>query len=122
MNWHYLYVFFQSNGLEVLFLLFFYKWFQPKDGLSAWNITTKVTLANSITHPIVLFLLLKGPLSYLYAILIAESFAILAETFLHAKYLNITYRKAFIGSLLANLISWQFGTVLTTLIFLSDRV
>ena len=122
MNWHYLWVFFQSNGLEVLFLLFFYKFYQAKDRISYTDIAAKVTLANTITHPIVLFVILKGPFTYLWAILIAEGFAIVAETFLHKKYLGLSLKRAFLGSLIANLISWQFGTVLTTLIFLSDRV
>lgn len=121
-NWHYLYVFLQSNALEVLFLLFFYHVFQYWDRLSNWEIILKVTLANSITHPIVIFFILKGPLSYIEAILVAEVFAIVTEIFLHQKYLGIGWTKATVGSIIANLISWQFGTVLTTFFFLSDRV
>jgi hypothetical protein len=122
MNWHYLYVFFQSNGLEVLFLLGFYRFYQARDRLGGGDIALKVTLANTLTHPIVLFLILKGPFTYFWAIVIAESFAVLGETWLHQRYLNISWKKAFLGSLLANLISWQMGPILTTLIFLRDRV
>ena len=117
MSWHYFYTFFQSNGLEVLFLLFFYP---VGKGVikSRWNILTIVTLGNSITHPIVLFLFLKGPYSYLVGVVLAESFAVISETFIHRYLLQISWGRAFWGSLMANLLSWQLGTLMTTWFFL----
>lgn len=118
MSWHYFYVFFQSNGLEVLFLLWFYRWYQKQGGLSLKKIGLVVTLANSITHPVVIFLILKGPFTYLGGVLIAESFAVIGEVFLHRRYLGVSFKKAFLGSLIANLISWQMGAAMTTYFFL----
>lgn len=123
MNWQYLYVFFQSNILEVLFLLWFYGIYKyTKSSPSFKSIFLRVTLANSITHPVVLFLIMKGPFSYLMAILLAEAFAVIAEVYFHQRYLNVPFQKAIVGSFIANVISWQMGTMLTTVIFLSDRV
>lgn len=122
MNWHYLYVFFQSNGLEVLFLLGFYQWFQSRDRVRPTDIALRVTLANTLTHPIVLFIILRSPLTYLSAILVAEAFAIVAEAILHRYIFGISWKKAVLGSTFANLLSWQMGTMLTTWIFLQDRI
>lgn len=121
MSWHYLYTFFQSNGVEVLFLIFFY----PVGGRllkSRWDTALVVSLANSITHPVVLFLILKGPFTYLWGVLLAESFAVISEVFIHRHFLGVTWKRACIGSLIANLLSWQLGALLTTYFFLSHLV
>ncbi len=121
MNWHYLYIFFQSNLLEVLFLVFFYPMF-AKSRPQWLKVALFVTLANSMTHPWVVFFLVKGPWTYIGGILVAEAFAIVSEVFLHRYALGLNYREAIIGSVVANLISWQLGPLLTGILFLSDKL
>lgn len=113
-NWHYLYVFLQSNGIEVLFLTLIWPRWRP-----ALQTGAKITALNSVTHPIVIFALMKLPLGYLPDILIAETFAIVAEG---AVYRRWGWRRPFLASLVANILSWQLGPVLTASIFLWDRL
>ena len=123
MNWHYLYVFAQSNLVEVLFLIFFYGFkryaFSGEAFKGLIHIALVVTVANSITHPIVVFLIVRGPWSYLTGILAAETFAFAAEVFLHQPVNHQPLARRMAGSLLANLLSWQAGPVLTALVFFS---
>lgn len=82
------------------------------------------TVSNAITHPIVFFVILaKGSdLTWGSGILLAEAFAIIAETFLHCFALNVRSRRKFlvvvIASALANLVSWELGPLLTWASFL----
>jgi hypothetical protein len=118
MNWNYFYLFFQSNLLEVVFLIYFYRQY-----LSTIKITALVTVCNSITHPIVIFIILKNSsLSFMTSILLAEAFAIVAEMILHKYATKMTWKSAFTGSLLANLLSWQLGPILTTVVFMREHL
>ena len=116
MSWGYFYILFQSNFVEVLVFLFFYRKY-----LSAKESVLLVSLSNCLTHPIVFFVFLKSKMTYLEAILSAETFAILSEAVLH-RIGGIDWKRAFAASLFANFASWQLGPIFTTLIFLSDRV
>jgi hypothetical protein len=115
-NWEYLYVFMQSNLLEVLFLVWLWPRWKPA---RVWLVRT--TLVNSLTHPVVFFLLMKLPLGgYLGNILAAETFAVCAEAYLYRRIWRM--ERAFLASLLANLWSWQLAPVLTALIFFRDKL
>lgn len=107
----YLYVFLQSNGLE----LPVYAWLYHKH--SSWGRAILIaSVANAMTHPIVFFGWLGKPMPYLQGILLAEAFAILAETGLHRiaiRDLSLCFRASFI----ANLVSWQLGPLLTYWLF-----
>ncbi len=110
----YLYIFLQSNFLEVPFYFFLLRAFLPKSKLEAVFL---LSLMNSLSHPIVFFGLMSLPMSYLSVILIAEIFAITSEAvFLH-KTQKIPLMLALKTSTIANLVSWQLGPVLTYLIF-----
>jgi hypothetical protein len=109
MNWHYLYIFLQSNALEIPVFYLFYR------GLFSLKRTAMITTAsNLITHPVVLFGFLASGFSILHSIVWAEIFAVVSESFLHRHYLKQKPLSRFIfASLAANLVSWQFGPVLT---------
>ncbi len=114
MSWNYLYVFFQSSTLEVfIYFLFF------RTALSFRRTFTVVTLANSITHPLVFFGFMAGPWSYLTGILCAELFAIVAEASVHRKVVGLSWLKSFLASFWANLLSWQLAPILSYYLFLS---
>jgi hypothetical protein len=103
----------------VFFLIFFFPILTMKK--PGWSkVLLMVSLVNSMTHPWVVFFFVKGPWTYLEGILLAESFAIGSETLLYRYCLGLSLREAITGSLVANLISWQLGPVLTGLIFLLD--
>lgn len=114
-NWHYLYVFAQSNLLEIAFLLFLWPRVRPK-GKWFW----RVTATNAVSHPIVFFALMKLPFGYIWNILIAEAFAIGFEAFVYRRIFKL--ERALTASLLANLVSWQLAPPLTALLFLRDRL
>lgn len=122
MNAHYLYVFFQSNGLEVLFILLFHKSIFKRALFNRTKTAIIVTLINSITHPVVIFLILRMQLSYLNGILIAEGFAIFVESIFYCRIFKISYSRALTVSALANVISWQLGPMLTAYFFLQDKM
>ena len=102
-------IFFQSNLIEIPIYFLIYKSIQF--GLN--KAATVTTLANLITHPIVFFIIMGMKLNYISSILLAECFAIFGEMLIHSKTLKISYKKAFIASFTANLISWQIGPMLT---------
>jgi len=112
--WHYLQIFAQSNLLEILPLLLLWPRWRPLG-----SVALKITLINSITHPIVFFGLMRLPFSYLTNILIAEAFAVLAEALY---YRRLGFAHPFKASLFANLVSWQLAPVLTVYFFLWDRL
>ena len=113
--WHYLYILFQSNLIEVLLMLLLWPRLMPKN---TWAL--RITATNAISHPVVFFVLMKLPFGYLWNILIAEAFAIGFETLVYRRVFGL--KQAFTASLLANLVSWQLAPVLTALIFLRDRL
>ncbi len=55
--------------------------------------------------------------NYIENILIAEAFAIIAETFIHSWATKMPIRQAFAASLVANIVSWQVAPLLTYLLF-----
>ena len=112
----YVYIFFQSNFLEVPVYILFYV-FIFKSSLNIKQTSIVVTLTNLLTHPLVFFVIMRLSLSYIENILIAEAFAIGAETLLHAWIFRISAKKTFVASLFANLVSWQLAPMLTFYIF-----
>lgn len=103
---NYLYIFTQSCLLEIPFYLIFIK--RPKLEKTAF-----VFAMNSMTHPIVFFGLMNLSMTFLQNILVAEAFAILSESFALNLLLKMDWKRAALASLLANLVSWQLGPVLT---------
>lgn len=114
MTFMYLYIFLQSNLLEVPFYYFFYK----KD-FDLKKILTTTTAINSLTHPIVFFVIMNLKNTYLTNILFAEFFAVITESLFFYFFLNRSYKKAFMASFIANLISWQLAPMMTYLILSS---
>jgi hypothetical protein len=109
----YVYIFLQSSTIEVFVYFLFYR------GLKSFGSTfVLTTLANTITHPIVFFLIMASRLSYLEAILLAEGFAFVAETFLHSYFGKIPLKTTWKASLTANLVSWQLAPIITYFLFL----
>lgn len=117
MNLSYLYIFLQSNALEIPSSIFFYKGIRPVAN-PIWRIILVVTLSNLVTHPTVFFGFMTSGNSYLVSTLAAEAFAIFAESVLHFIFLDqISYKHTLLNSLIANLISWQVAPLLTWLLF-----
>jgi len=112
-NWHYLYIYLQSNLLEVIPLLILWPRWRPL-GVR----TLQISILNSLTHPIVFFVLMKLPLGYLPNVLLAETFAIMVEGLV---YQRLGLRRPFAASLFANLVSWQVAPVITAYWFLWDK-
>ncbi len=65
----------------------------------------RVILINSITNPLANSFLFLG-------VLLIESLVILAETFLIEHFFKIGYLRAFVISLIANIVSFLFGALL----------
>lgn len=108
----YLYIFLQSNFIEVIVYYAFYRRqlnFSKNLGL--------VTLSNSISHPIVFFGFMQSGRSYLEAILWAETFAVVSEAVLHSYFGNMDVRRTSVASLISNLVSWQIAPMLTYFFF-----
>lgn len=118
MNWQYLYLLFQSNFFEVLICLYFYR------GRLPWmRIVLLVSICNAITHPLVIFGFLRHTsFSFLVGILTAEIFAITVEAALHSSDKHIPHLRALCASTIANLVSWQIGPALTTVLFMRDHL
>lgn len=111
MSFSYLYIFLQSNLLEVPFYFIFFK-----RNNSFHKILCLTTAINSLTHPIVFFVLMNLKISYLNTILIAEAFAIITETLFFYKFLEPNLKRSFLGALTANLVSWQLAPIITYMI------
>lgn len=117
MTWaSYSYIFLQSNFLEIPLYLYFYHQFL-KTRYSLTDQVLLVTLSNLITHPIVFFIIMALPFSFLTNILLAESFAILGEYLIHRKLLNLPKKTVLKASITSNLFSWQLAPILTYAIF-----
>lgn len=104
----YFYVYLQSNLLEVPA----YHWGlgEKKQSLETLALCT---FMNSLTHPIVFFLIMNLPLTYLQNTLFAESFAIFSETFIMHRVLKRGFLKTLLVSTFANLVSWQLAPMLS---------
>ncbi|MBL7687510.1 MAG: hypothetical protein JNJ49_05705 [Bdellovibrionaceae bacterium] len=118
----YLLTYLQSNFLEVPFFCVAHYFLGTKKNL--WSSVLTTSFANAITHPIVFFVWLSSgsQLNWLSGILAAEAFAVIGEIALHGYTLGLHQRREWfiiaIGSLSANLISWELGPILTWLSFL----
>ncbi len=118
----YLLTYLQSNFLEVPFFCVAHHLLSTKRNL--WSSVLTTSLANAITHPIVFFVWLSSGshLNWLSGILFAEAFAIIGEIALHGYALGLHCRRDWmlvaVGSLIANLVSWELGPILTWLSFL----
>ena len=111
MSLAYLYIFLQSNLLEVPF---YYLFFRKQKNF--FQTLLLVTAINSLTHPIVFFVIMNFKLTYLTNILIAESFAILAETLFFYKVCGFEAWRSFRAAFYANFVSWQLAPMLTYLL------
>lgn len=108
MSLAYLYIFLQSNLLEVpIYYLFFRK------QKSIFQTLLLVTAINSLTHPIVFFGIMNLSGTYLNNILFAETFAILAETLFFYKVCGFAKGKSFRAAFYANFVSWQVAPMIT---------
>lgn len=112
MNFIYFYIFLQSNLLEAPFYFLFFK----KQN-SFFKILCLTTAVNSLTHPIVFFVLMNMKTPYLSTIMNAETFAIITETLFFYRFLELDFKRCFLGSLTANLISWQLAPMITYVVF-----
>lgn len=113
MKWHYLYIFVQSNLIEIPVFYFFYR-----GSFSLRKTAVITTGSNLITHPVVFFGFLSSGFSILTSILSAELFAMVSEGLLHRHYLRSKPLSSFMAaSLTANFVSWQFAPVLTYYLF-----
>lgn len=111
MSLAYLYIFLQSNLLEVpVYYLFFRK------QKSLFQTLLLVTAINSLTHPVVFFVIMNFKLTYLTNILLAETFAIVAETLFLHKVCGFDGWNSFRAAFYANLVSWQLAPMLTYLL------
>lgn len=108
MSMIYLYIFLQSNLLEVPF---YYLLFRKNTRFS--KVLFLTTAINSLTHPIVFFIIMNMENSYLTNILLAETFAVVIEALFFYFVLRLTVKRALLGSLIANLVSWQFAPMIT---------
>ncbi len=105
---NYILVFLQSNVLEFpVYLPFLMK------EKTFFQSLVLVTCLNAITHPIVFFFIMNLKMTFLFNILAAESFAILAEAFAVSKITGDQYRSCLVISLCANFLSWQISPMIT---------
>ena len=116
MNFEYVYTFMQSNLLEVPVYWLFYR-----KRLGIGRTLLLVTLANAVTHPLVFFGFMGSRLSFLTSIVLAEIFAVVAETLLDRTFAQIPLGLAFVAALAANLFSWQLAPILSYFIFFYGR-
>lgn len=107
----YLYLFLQSNLLEAPAYLLFLKLLRPQ--WSVWKSLCFMTAFNSITHPVVFFLIMNFKFTYLQNILLAEAFAIGAEALVLIVLLRARPVPALSISAFANFLSWQLAPMLT---------
>lgn len=112
MSQTYLYIFLQSNLIEVPFYyLFLRRLYSP---LNSFGLITAI---NSLTHPLVFFILMNLKNTYLENILLAESFAVASEALFLFWICQLNWKTAFLASLVANLASWQMAPIFTYLFF-----
>lgn len=108
----YFYTTVQSNLLEIPIYYMFYR-----RTLSLKRTALITTFANAVTHPWVFFGFMGVGLSYFTSVLLAESFAVLAEAPLHSYAGRLMLRRTFWAALAANLFSWQLAPALTYFLF-----
>lgn len=111
MSLAYLYIFLQSNLLEVPFYYLFFR--KQKSILQTLLLVTAI---NSLTHPVVFFVIMNFKMTYLTNILLAEAFAIGAETLFFYKVCKLGGGTSFRAAFYANLVSWQLAPMLTYLL------
>lgn len=99
-----IYIFFQSNILEVPFYFVFFR-----NRLNPLKTLTHVTAINSLTHPIVFFVIMNLHNTFLSNILLAEGFAILAEAIFFYKFGKFSLGRSLAAATVANLVSWQLA-------------
>ncbi|MGZ3789345.1 MAG: hypothetical protein ACXVLQ_12530 [Bacteriovorax sp.] len=112
---NYLYLFYQSNLLEMPAYYLFLNKARPQ-----WSFLEKfvfITGMNSVTHPIVFFFVMNLSLTYLQNILIAECFAIGMEAMILSLVLKERFTFCLLISLFANFLSWQLAPMVTFSLF-----
>ncbi len=124
----YLLTYLQSNFLEVPFFFIAHSLMGVRTtkrlGMSLGMSVLITTFANAITHPLVFFLWLSSglQLTWFGGILLAEAFAVVTETALHGYTMKPHTKQGWFvlaaGSIIANLVSWEFGPILTWLTIL----
>ena len=107
----YLYLFAQSNLLEMPVYFLFLKSFQNK--LRFIDKIIFVTGLNAITHPIVFFIIMNLKFTYLQNIIMAEVFAVITEGIILKISIDQGFLPCFLASFFANLVSWQISPMLT---------
>ncbi len=96
--------------IEALIVGGYFYWKKPE---SLYRALALVFMTNACTHSVVIFILMKTG-TYLTAILIAESFAWLSESYIYrCKLLPNKWGEPLALSSIANLASWQLGPLLT---------
>jgi hypothetical protein len=120
INLGYFRILFQSNLLECfVFAAFYWNRNIALCKLSAKKSFAMTTCANCITHPVVFFGWMASGIPYFWAVLGAEMFAIVGEFFIHSFVLsknsieNFSRKQVLAASIVANLVSWQLGPMLT---------
>lgn len=124
IHWQYLYVFLQSNLLEVPFYYFGLRSLAPSlltrslyESERILFFLCAVTAINSVTHPVVFFGIMNLKATYLQNILMAEAFAILSEAIFMYWLLDVSKLRAMAVATIANLVSWQLAPLLTYRLF-----
>lgn len=106
----FLWALFLTVSIETTLVLFILKKFY-KDRVSITNIVSAGIFANALTLPYVWFIfprLFTQPK----AIIFSEMFAFLIEAIFYKTFLKLSYKKAFIISLIANLITYSLSLIL----------
>ena len=124
LHWHYLYVFLQSNLIEVVFYYLGLRSFVPRKLTRSLNESERilfficaVTAMNSITHPVMFFGIMNLKYTYLQNILFAEAFAVLSEAIFMIWLLDVSKLRAIAVAAIANLFSWQLSPLITYKLF-----
>lgn len=109
LNLSYLFTFLLSSTLEVPIYGFGYR---KQSGF--FRVFLLVTLANLFTHPIVFFGFMSSKWPYLWAVLGAETFAVVMEALMNWIFLpGTTLPRTFSYALFANLFSWQVAPMIS---------
>jgi hypothetical protein len=109
LGFSYVLTFLLSSTLEVPVYAFAYR-----SRLSFAKVFGIVTLANLVTHPLVFFGFMSSRWPYLWAVLGAELFAILAESFIHRACIpGISLKRTLHAAFWANIVSWQVAPMIT---------
>jgi hypothetical protein len=112
IHWDYIYVLIQSSALELLTYLLIMPLFIKTPHRKKIAISTLPM--NAITHPIFFFFIMGLPINFIGNILIGEFLVTVVEALMLKKIFNeLTMAKALGLSLIANLVSWQWGPILT---------